>query len=312
MVTLRHVIDNKMSGMSINRSKVSVIRRVTIVGLWINVVLVMAKLFFGYWGDSDALVADGYHSVSDFITDFIVLAFVSASYKRADNDHPYGHGKFETIATVLISLVLFAVGIFIGYEGVVTLVAAFEGETLPRPDIWTLYVAFFSIVVKEFCYRYTLAYGKRLNSTALKANAWHHRSDAISSVATVVGVSFALFLGDKWRVMDPIASILIALMIMLPAVKMAIPSVNELLEASLPRDTIDRMYQIIASVPGVRKVHNLRSRRNGRSYMVDVNIHVDPDITVRQGHAISNAVEHELHDNFGSDMIIYVHIEPQE
>lgn len=294
------------------QSDFCLIRKVTLVGLWINVALVASKLFFGYWGKSDALVADGYHSVSDFITDFIVIAFVSASYKEADKEHPYGHGKFETIASVLISIVLLGIGLFIGFEGINTLVKTLDGEVLPRPDIWTLYVAVFSIMAKEFCYRYTLSYGKRLNSSALKANAWHHRSDAISSVATLVGVSFALFMGEQWRVMDPIASIVIAFMIIIPAIKIAIPSVNELLEASLPENVIRQMIDMIKSVPGVLKVHNLRSRRNGHSCLVDVNIHVDPDITVSEGHAIATTVERRLHKEFGEDMIIYVHIEPQE
>lgn len=292
-------------------NEAAVIRRVTFVGLWINVALVAAKLFFGYWGKSDALVADGYHSLSDFVTDFIVIAFVATAYKKADKEHPYGHGKYETIASVLISLILLAVGVFIGYEGVISLIKSFNGETLPRPDIWTLYVAVFSILAKEFCYRYTMRYGRKLNSSALKANAWHHRSDAISSVATLVGVSFALFMGIKWRIMDPIASIVISAMIAVSAVKIAMPSINELLEISLPEDITRHMHDVIKAVPGVLKVHNLRSRRNGHSYIVDVNIHVNPDITVREGHAISSDVEKQLHNEFGKDMIIYVHTEPQ-
>jgi len=288
-----------------------IIRRVTLVGLWINVVLVVAKLFFGYTGNSDALVADGYHSVSDFITDFIVIVFVATAYKAADREHPYGHGKYETAATVLISLILLGVGLFIGYEGVAALVGTLYGETLPQPDTMTLYVAVVSILAKEFCYRYTIMYGRRLDSSALRANAWHHRSDAISSIATVVGVSLAVFMGEDWRIMDPIASIVIAVMIAVSALKIAMPSVNELLEISLPEQTLRDMHREIKSVPGVLKVHNLRSRRNGHSYIVDVNIHVDPEITVRQGHAISTAVERRLQEHYGSDMITYVHIEPQ-
>lgn len=292
-------------------NELAIIRHVTLVGLWINVALVVAKLFFGYWGRSDALVADGYHSLSDFVTDFIVIVFVTTAYKKADKEHPYGHGKFETIASVLISMILLLVGIVIGYEGMVTLMKSFRGEILPRPDIWTLYVAVFSIAAKEFCYRYTMTYGIRLHSSALKANAWHHRSDAISSVATLIGVSFSLFMGAGWRIMDPIASIVIAVMIAVSSVKIARPSINELLEISLPQDQIKLMYDVIRSVPGVLRVHNLRSRRNGHSYIVDVNIHVDPDITVREGHALSTEVEHRLHKKFGKDMIIYVHTEPQ-
>ncbi|MDE7375918.1 MAG: cation diffusion facilitator family transporter [Muribaculaceae bacterium] len=291
---------------------VKAIRHVTVVGIWINVALVVLKLFFGYWGQSDALVADGYHSMSDFVTDFIVIIFVAASYKKADHDHPYGHGKFETIATVLIGLILLGVGAFIGYEGAVTLIKAINGEVLPTPDIWTLYVAIASIALKEFCFRYTLKYGKKLDSPSLMANAWHHRSDAISSVATLVGVSLAIFLGHKWAIAAPIASILIAVMICVSAVKIAIPPLNELLEASLPPETITEMYRTISQVPGVLKAHNLRSRKNGHSYIVDVNIHVRPDITVSAGHEIATAVERTLEHHYGKDMIIYVHTEPQK
>ncbi len=289
-----------------------IIRKVTLVGLWINVALVATKLFFGYWGNSDALVADGYHSVSDFITDFIVIIFVAASYKKADKEHPYGHGKYETIATVLISFILLGVGAFIGYKGIIVLLGSLNGEILSRPDIWTLYIAVFSIFTKEYCYRYTISYARKLNSPALKANAWHHRSDAISSIATLIGVSFALFMGEQWRIMDPIASVLIALMIITSAVNIARPSINELLEISLPDIVIQQMLTVIKTVPGVLNVHNLRTRRNGHSYILDVNIHVAPDITVREGHAISMSVERNLHSKFGSDMIIYVHIEPQD
>lgn len=290
---------------------VKIIRKVTLVGFWINAALVALKLFFGYWGKSDALVADGYHSMSDFITDFIVIAFVTASYKKADSDHPYGHGKFETIATVLIGLILFGVGAFIGVEGVSTLVRYLKGETLARPDIWTLYVAIASIAMKEFCYRYTISYGRKLNSSSLVANAWHHRSDAISSIATLIGVSFAIFLGAKWRVMDPIASVAIAIMIAVSAIKIALPSLNELLEVSLPEETIKKIKESIKAVPGVLRVHNLRARKNGHSYIVDVNIHVSPDITVREGHEIATNVEKTLRKQLGPDIIIYVHTEPQ-
>ncbi len=290
---------------------VKTIRRVTLVGFWINAALVGLKLFFGYWGKSDALVADGYHSMSDFVTDLIVIVFVTASYKKADSGHPYGHGKFETIATVLIGLILLCVGLFIGFEGVSTLLAYLRGETLLRPDIWTLYVAIASIAMKEFCYRYTISYGRRLNSPSLIANAWHHRSDAISSVATLIGVSFAIFLGARWRVMDPIASIAIAIMIAVSAVKIAWPSLGELLETSLPEATVSKIRKSISEVPGVLKVHNLRARRNGHSYIVDVNIHVSPDITVKEGHEIATNVEKTLQRELGPDIIIYVHTEPQ-
>lgn len=292
--------------------KVKEIRKITLVGLWINVVLVVLKLAAGYTGHSDALVADGYHSFSDFVTDFIVIAFVAASYKKADSDHPYGHGKYETVATVLIGLILLVVSVLIGVDGAAKFFASLRGEVLPRPDMLTLYVAAASILLKEGCYRYTISAGRRLDSSALIANAWHHRSDAVSSVATLLGVGMALFLGEQWRIMDPAVSVLIAFMIGISAVKIAMPSVNELLEVSLPQATVQRMYDAIRAVGGVRDVHDLRARRNGHSTIVDVNIHVDPDISVRRGHAIASAVERALESSFGPDIMVYVHTEPQE
>lgn len=290
--------------------ELSIIRKVTLVGFWINALLVVLKLFFGYWGHSDALVADGYHSLSDFITDFIVLIFVGMAYKRADRDHPYGHGKYETIASVMIGFILFIVALMIGWEGIMSIYRSLNGEILPRPDILTLVIAAVSIAAKEFCFRYTMVYGKRLDSSALKANAWHHRSDAMSSVATLIGISFAYFLGEHWRILDPIAAVVVAFFISISAIQIAKPSLNELLEVSLPKQQIKEIGKIINGIPGVKKFHNLRSRKNGHFYIVDLNIHVDPDITVRAAHEIASDVERSLKKHFGDDMIIYVHIEP--
>lgn len=291
---------------------VTSLRHVTMVGFWINAALVILKLFFGYWGHSDALVADGYHSVSDFLTDFLVLFFIGIAYKKADNRHPYGHGKFETIGSVGISIILIIVAIFIGYEGFKTIIDSFEGVKIPRPDVWTIVVAAISILAKEFCYRYTIAYGRKYNSSSIIANAWHHRTDALSSIATLVGVSISFFLGEAWRILDPIASVIIAGFILWSAIKIAMPSIDELLENSVPEEEVQNIRNIISEVKGVENVHNLRCRYNGHSMIIDVNIHVDPDITVKEGHEIATAVEENLKGNFGNDLIIYIHVEPEE
>ena len=293
------------------KNELSIIRKVTLVGFWINAALVLLKLFFGYWGHSDALVADGYHSVSDFITDFIVLFFIGIAYKRADKDHPYGHGKYETVATVIIGIILLIVAVFIGLKGIMNIIGAADGKVLPKPDILTLIVTFLSIFAKEFCYRYTIKYGKKINSSVVIANAWHHRSDSLSSIATLIGISFAIFLGPSWRILDPIAAVVVAVFIAVSAIKIAKPAIGELLEVSLPKEQLDEISKIVINIPGVKKFHNLRSRRNGHFYIVDLNIHVDPDITVRAAHEIANDVETELKKHFGRDMIIYVHIEPE-
>lgn len=295
---------------SMEVDNVRLIRRVTMVGFWINAVLVVLKLFFGYWGNSDALVADGYHSLSDFLTDFMVLFFVGIAYKKADKDHPYGHGKYETAASVMIAIVLLFVGLGIGYEGVVTIIDSFNGKVIPRPDVWTIVIALISILAKEYCYQFTLKAGKKINSSSLIANAWHHRSDAISSIATLVGVSLSFALGEHWRILDPIASVLIAVFIIISAVQIALPSINELLEISIPIDELNKIHDTIKNVNGVQRVHNLRCRNNGHSLIIDVNIHVDPEISVKVGHAIATDVEDALHHLYGKDLIIYVHVEP--
>lgn len=293
-----------------NLNNVRLIRRVTWLGFWVNAVLMVLKILFGIIGHSDALVADGVHSLSDFATDLIVLIFVSIAYRHADSHHPYGHGKFETFASLLIALALLIVAVGIGIAGVESISASLRGEILPRPGVYTIIVALASIASKEFLYRYTVAAGRRINSSSLIANAWHHRSDAISSIATLIGVSAAYFLGDHWRIVDPIASVIIAVFIAISAVKIALPSVNELLERSLPPEIVDKAGQIIMSVDGVRRYHRLRTRRNGHSMIIDTHIKVDPDINVAEGHRIASSVEQSLRDHFGSDIITNIHVEP--
>lgn len=293
-----------------DRSEVKTIRHVTWVGFWVNAILMVLKIAFGLYGHSDALVADGIHSLSDFATDLIVLVFVGIAYKSADSEHPYGHGKFETFASLLIALILLVVAIGIGISGVKSISASIRGETLPRPDVWTLIVALLSIASKEYLFRYTVRIGKKINSGALIANVWHHRSDAISSIATLVGVSASFFLGEGWRILDPIASILIAIFIALSAIQIALPSINELLEKSLPPDQVKRAEEVIAGVPGVMAFHRLRTRRNGHSSIIDTHIKVNPLINVAEGHEIASAAERALRKEFGEDIITNIHVEP--
>lgn len=295
-----------------NHNIIAIIRHVTLVGFWVNAVLVVLKLFFGYWGHSDALVADGYHSISDFITDLIVIIFAGQAYKKADKDHPYGHGKFETMATLIIGVILLLVAIFIGYEGVIRIIQALKGEILDKPDLWTIVVAVISIGAKEWCFRYTKREGNKIGSSSLLANAEHHRSDAVSSIATLIGVGVAFAFGAKWRIMDPIASVVIAGMIASSAYKIAKPSIEELLEISLAQNEIDEIRMISSRIDGVKNIHNLRARKNGHSTIIEMNVHVDPTITVKHGHQIANNIEEALHREFGPDSIIYIHIEPEE
>ena len=288
------------------------IRRVTWIGFWINAALMLLKIGFGFWGHSGALVADGVHSLSDFATDAIVMVFVGLAYRRADDSHPYGHGKFETLGTLLIGIALVVVAYGIGHTGVCAIVDALHGRALPRPELLTLPVAILSIISKEWLYHFTKRAGANINSTVLNANAWHHRSDAISSVATVIGVGGAIFMSEQWRVLDPIVSVIIAVFIFASAIKVCSPALSELLERSLPADEVTRASEVIKDTPGVLSFHRLRSRRVGHSAIIDVHVRVNPDITVTAGHDIATSVEHRLRQAFSADLITNIHIEPQK
>ncbi|MDE7388333.1 MAG: cation diffusion facilitator family transporter [Muribaculaceae bacterium] len=272
--------------------------------------MMILKIGFGIYGHSDALVADGVHSVSDFATDLIVLAFVSVAYKEADAEHPYGHGKFETLASLLIAAALLCVGIGICYEGITAITRFAGGEQLPHPSGIVIWIAALSIVAKEVLYRITISAGRRIRSSLLQANAWHHRTDAFSSVATMVGASAAYFLGESWRVCDPVASIIISVMIAWSAIGIARSALDDLLERSLPPSVVERMSRIIDSTPGVICHHHLRTRHNGRSVIIDVHIKVDPDISVSDGHDIATDVERRLGEEMGVPTMTYVHVEP--
>ena len=293
-----------------NLDGLAAIRRATWIGFQINAVLMVLKIVFGFLGHSDALVADGVHSLSDFATDVIVLIFVGIAYQRADASHPYGHGKFETLASLLIALALMAVAVGIGLDAYRKIAFALDGNLLPRPEAVTLLVAAVSIGAKEWLYRYTVRVAQTVKSPALEANAWHHRSDAFSSVATLAGVSLAYALGENWRVVDPVVSLIIAAFIVTSAVLIALPSINDLLERSLPDCEVQRISHTIAAVPGVENFHRLRTRRNGHAYIIDVHVRVCPDITVTAGHEIATAVERAVAALFDNDAVTNVHIEP--
>lgn len=285
-------------------------RHVTWVGFWWNAFLGAIKVVAGVFAHSGALVADGIHSFSDFITDVIVLVFVGIARKKPDNKYQYGHGKYETFATMLIAVALGVVGLFILYEGIIQIIEAAKGHLPDKPGFIALVICALSILVKEALFHYTRRVGEEINSTAVVANAWHHRSDAFSSVATLLGIGGAYFLGHHWLVLDPIAQAVVAVFIIVVAGKMAAPAVKELLEASLPDETEDEIRLAIADTPGVCAFHHLRTRRNGSYAIVDMHIKVDPDITVSEAHSIASAVEHNIRQKIGADTLITTHIEP--
>lgn len=284
-------------------------RHVTWVGFWTNVGLSAFKILAGIFGRSSAMIADGIHSASDLLTDVVVLVVIGISRRKADSSHSYGHGKIETFATFIIALLLGAVGIGIFIDGLERVILSLGGETLPRPGWIALGMAVVSIIAKEWLFRYTMAAARRIQSSALEANAWHHRSDALSSLATTVGIAGAMFLGVRWRILDPVAAMFVSVLIVVMAWRLASGAVKELVEASLPREVTDRMKHIIVNTPGVKSFHELRTRRNGNRMIVDVHIKVDPQLTIVEGHDIATEVEVRLRDAF-SPVSVNIHIEP--
>ena len=256
------------------------------------------------------MIADAVHSLSDFATDIVVLAFVRVSGKPRDDDHDYGHGKYETLATAIIGIVLLLVGVGIFYNGCLSIVHFLQGEPLKRPDRLALIAALISIVVKEALYRYTVAEGRKLDSQAVMANAWHHRSDALSSLGTLVGIACAYFLGQKWRIADPIAALVVAVFIFKVAFDLVRTGLNELLERSLPADVEEEILRIVTADPEVCQPHNLRTRRIGAAIAVEVHVRMDGAMTVARSHALTVDIERRLRARFGEGTMIAIHVEP--
>ena len=286
------------------------IQKVTFVGCLGNVLLMVCKLIAGFVGHSSAMIADAVHSLSDFVTDVIVLTFVSVSAKPQDKSHDYGHGKFETIATFFIGIALIAAATGIIISGIVNLVEWARGGDLEAPGTMALWAALFSIAVKEALYQYTAYHGKKLNSQAVIANAWHHRSDALSSIAAAIGIGGAILLGDRWTVLDPLASVVVGIILVKVAVELLKTSIGELTESSLPQDTEQEIEEIITSFPGVSEPHNLRTRRIGTRIAIEAHIRMDGAMTLQASHDLATQVEQKLKTRFGDDTHITLHVEP--
>ena len=288
------------------------IKKVTLAGFFVNVLLTAGKVFAGFLGGSSAMIADGLHSLSDLFSDVVVLLFAGIFSKDKDRGHAFGHGKFETLATLIVSIVLIAAGAGLLKSGVESVVEVLKGGTLPVPGKIALVAAFISVVAKEILYRVTVKEGRRINSPVVMANAWHHRSDALSSVGAFAGIGGAMLLGDKWAVLDPIASCMISVVIVFVAVKMAVPCFADLLESSLPEDVEAEIEAEMWRVDGVRDVHDLKTRRNGISFVIDVHVVVDPHITIVEAHNIATNVERRLRDKYGDQTQISIHMEPDK
>ena len=288
------------------------IYKVTLMGSVVNVVLLVFKFMAGFLGGSAAMIADAVHSLSDFLTDIVVLVFVKISAKPKDESHDYGHGKYETLATSLIGLALLLVGAYILYGGTHRTWDAFHGVQLERPGVAALVAAVVSILMKEWTYRFTLKVGRQEHSQAVVANAWHHRSDALSSVGTALGIGGALLLGARWSVLDPIAAVVVSVMIVVSAVKIIHTAGDDLLERSLPQSVEDEIVSIASSEPSVSCIHHLRTRRIGSRIAIDMHLRMPAQMTLYESHAHTVNIERRLRERFGQHTYIGIHAEPEK
>ena len=288
------------------------IYQVTLVGGVVNVVLLFFKFVAGIVGHSAAMVADAVHSLSDFVTDVIVLVFVHISSKPKDKSHDYGHGKYETLAMTLIGVALLIVAIGIIYHGAMEIVAWLNGEQLEAPGTLALWAALLSVLLKEGVYQYSMVKARQLNSQVVEANAWHHRSDALSSVGTAIGIGGAIFLGQRWTVLDPIASLVVGAFIVKVAVDLLHRGIDDLMEHSLPEDVEEEILRIVGELKGVVDPHDLRTRKIGNHYAIELHILMDGDITLREAHNKASEVEDLLRARYGEHTHVAVHVEPQD
>lgn len=287
-----------------------IIRKAVKIGCFVNLLLMILKLSTGHWGHSDALMADGFHSLNDVAADLIMLIFVGISYRPANASYSYGYGKFETLSSLLMSSLLIFIGVMVGIEAIETVIDYAKGADLVQPDIWTFVVVLFAMACKEGLYRYYSRAGRQANSKALMANAWHHRSDALASVATLIGVTAAHFFGPAFRVLDPVASFVIAIFILTAAVRMFIPAFVELMEHSLPEHEIEKAREIVKNTPGVKEITYIRSRRNGHHLIFDIGIGVNPDLTISQGAEIADNIESEIKNAYCPHVYVSMNTRP--
>lgn len=284
--------------------------KITLIGFLANVILTAGKLLAGIFGNSSAMIADGIHSLSDFVSDIVVIFGFRISGKPADTNHNYGHGRFETLSSAVISVVLTIAGFSIAYRGFSNLILFLSGKILEAPGIMALIAAFISIGIKELLYRYTIIVGKKINSQAIIANAWHHRSDAFSSIATSIGIGGAILLGENWRVLDPIASLLVSILIIKTGINILKDSINQFLDCAVDIDTRNEIISISKEVEGIMNLHDLKTRKIGDSISMEFHINVLPELSVYKSHKLTEKLEMKLRKKFGEKTNISIHVEP--
>ena len=284
--------------------------RITLWGSVVNVTLTALKFAAGILGCSAAMIADAVHSLSDLLTDFVVLLFVRISSRPADSDHPYGHGKYETLATVIVAVALLAVGGVLAAEGVQKILSAIHGEELVMPGRIALWAALISIAAKEIIYLLTIRVSRRVQSSVLEANAWHHRTDALSSVATSIGIGGALLFGGKWAILDPIAAVLVSIFILVAAARLLHEALQDLLEKRLPEEVENEIRAMVATDSEMSEMHKLRTRRVGNVYSIEMHLRMDGNMPLAEAHRHSAMLEQRLRERFGQQTMITIHMEP--
>ena len=299
-----------MNVMMDEKQRLREVYKVTIAGSIINVLLLVLKFAAGILGHSAAMIADAIHSLTDFVTDVIVLVFVKLGNKPMDSDHDYGHGKYETLATAIIGISLFAVGVMICWSGLVKTYHALCGEQLQQPGIVALVAAVASVALKEWAYQFTVRTGRKYHSEAVVANAWHHRSDALSSIGTMMGIGGAILLGDHWAVLDPLAAIVVSVFIIKAAWSLVMQSVKELTDASLSEKEEDEILKTASEEEGVGEIHNLRTRRIGNNIAIEMHVRMPGSLSLYEAHEHATHIETKLKQHFGADTHVGIHLEP--
>lgn len=291
-------------------TRVQRITRITVFGTIVNTLLLAFKFLAGILGGSAAMLADAVHSLSDFLTDIVVLVFVKISNRPADRKHSYGYGKYETLATLCIGLALLAVGIGIAVDGVEKIIQVWNGETLAQPGWIAFWAAVASIVLKELTYWLTIRVAKQVDSEALKANAWHHRSDALSSIGTGLGIGGAILLGQRWTILDPIAALVVSVFIVLTALRLTYGAIGEFLEQSLPEENENEIRAIVAADTELSELHHLCTRRLGNRVAIEMHLRMPGNTPLTVAHKHASAIEQQLKQRFGDQTHINIHLEP--
>lgn len=292
------------------RNRKTDIYKVSIAGSSVNVLLMLLKFIAGFFGRSSAMIANAVHSLADCLSDLIVILFVKLGSRPKDRNHDYGYGKYETLATGIIGLILLGVGIAICYEAIEKVLDAIAGRSLGQPRLIALVVAIMSVLMKEWVFRFMHRVGEEWNSDAVIANAWHHRSDALSSICTTLGIAGAILLGPRWAVLDPIAAIIMGLIVVRMAYKLVSQAVGELTEHALPEAQKETVRRVVEDEEQVVCVLQLQTRKIGNGIVIDLCIAMPPGLTLAEAYVHTQRIEQRLKTEFGGHAQVNIQVNP--